>query len=127
MNALTYAFTDLAETARCYAACMAMAQVYRRVLPVNLIEVRYETLVADFEGELARVAAFLEIEPTPAMIDVATTARRRVVRTPSARQVRAGLNREGLERWRAFPRELAPVMDTLAPWIVALGYAGAAG
>ncbi len=32
LNAMTYAFTDLAETAACYDACMAMAEVYRRVL-----------------------------------------------------------------------------------------------
>ena len=36
MNALTYAFTDLTEAARCYAACMDLADVYRRVLPISL-------------------------------------------------------------------------------------------
>jgi len=124
MNALTYAFTDLAETGRCYAACMAMAEVYRRVLPLALTEVRYEALVADFEGELARIAGFIGLDLDPAMLDVAATAARRVVRTPSAAQVRAGLNQQGVGRWRAYAAELVPAMPALAPWIERFGYGG---
>jgi len=44
------------------------------------------------------------------------------VRTPSAAHVREGVNRRGLERWRAYAAELAPVADTLAPWVRAFGY-----
>jgi tetratricopeptide (TPR) repeat protein len=124
MNALTYAFTDLTETARCYAAAMDLAAVYRQVLPIAPAEVRYERLVDDFEGELARIAGFLGLELTAGMIDVAATANRRTVRTPSAPQVRAGLNRRGLGRWRAYASELAPVMPILEPWIERLGYGG---
>jgi Sulfotransferase family len=126
MNALTYAFTDLAETARCYAASMALADIYRRVLPVELHEVRYERLVDDFEGELARIVGQLGLDPAPGMTDVAATASRRVVRTPSAPQVRAGLNRQGLGRWRAYADQLAPVLPILRPWIDRFGY-GAVG
>ncbi|MDR3511365.1 MAG: sulfotransferase [Caulobacteraceae bacterium] len=124
LNAMTYAFTDLAETAACYGAGMAMAEAYRRVLPLDLREVRHEALVEDFDAELAAVAGFLGIEVVPAMADVAATARRRSVRTPSARQVREGLNRRGLGRWRAYAAELAPVMAELAPWVERFGYAG---
>jgi tetratricopeptide (TPR) repeat protein len=127
MNALTYAFTDLAEAARCYAATMRLADVYRRVLPTELIEVRYERLVDDFEGELARIAAHLGLPPTAEMLDVAATARRRVVRTPSAPQVRAGLNRQGLGRWRAYAAQLAPILPILAPWVERFGYEPATG
>jgi tetratricopeptide (TPR) repeat protein len=126
MNALTYAFTDLAETARCYAASMALAEVYRRVLPVELHEVRYERLVDDFQGELERVVAHLDLDLAPTMMDVAATASRRIVRTPSAPQVRAGLNRQGLGRWRAYADQLEPVLSILQPWIDRFGY-GAAG
>lgn len=122
MNAMTYAFTTLANTAACYDACMAMAQAYRRVLPLNLVEVRHEALVEDFEGELAAIAGFLGIEADAAMARVADTANRRRVRTPSARQVRAGLNRRGMGRWRAYADQLAPVMGTLAPWVERFGY-----
>ena len=127
MNALTYAFTDLGEAARCYAACMSMAEAYRRVLPLPLREVRYERLVNDFAGELAAVTICLGLEMTAGMTDVAATAKRRVVRTPSAPQVRAGLNRQGLGRWRAYAAELAPILPVLAPWVERLGYEPARG
>ena len=123
LNAMTYAFTDLGETARCYDACMRMADVYRRVLPLDLHEVRHETLVEDFDAELARIAGFLGIEVTSSMADIAATARSRVVRTPSAVQVRAGLNTKGLARWRAYAGELGPVLPMLAPWVERWGYA----
>ncbi len=126
MNALTYAFTDLTEAARCYAACMDLADVYRRVLPISLCEVRYERLVDDFEAELARIAAHLGLALSPGMADVAATASHRIVRTPSAAQVRAGLNRQGLGRWRAYADELGPALPILQPWIDRLGY-GAPG
>ena len=105
---------------------MDLAAAYREVLPIAPHEVRYEHLIDDFEGELGRIAGFLGLELTPAMLDVAATASRRVVRTPSAPQVRAGLNRQGLGRWRAYAAELAPVTPILDPWIERLGY-GAAG
>ncbi len=122
LNAMTYAFTDLAETARCYAASMRLAEIYRRVLPIELHEVRYERLVDAFEGELERAAARLGLALAPGMTDVAATASRRVVRTPSAPQVRAGLNRQGLGRWRAYADQLEPVLPTLQPWIEQFGY-----
>ena len=56
------------------------------------------------------------------MADVAATSAGRTVRTPSASQVRVGLNRRGLARWRAYAAELAPVLGTLAPWIDRFGY-----
>ena len=123
LNAMTYAFTDLQDAAACYAACMTLAQIYRAVLPPAWLEVRHETLIGDFEPGLAAICAFLGLEPEPAMADVAGTARGRSVRTPSATQVRAGLNQKGLGRWRAYERELAPALPVLDPWVGRFGYA----
>jgi len=122
LNAMTYAFTDLGEAAACYAACMAMAEVYRRVLPLDLREVRHEALVENFDAGLAGVADFLGIEVTPQMADIAATSARRTVRTPSAVQVREGLNTRGLARWRAYESELAPVLPVLERWVARWGY-----
>jgi hypothetical protein len=36
--------------------------------------------------------------------------------------VRAGLNRGGLGRWRAYADELAPVLSVLKPWVERFGY-----
>lgn len=126
MNVMTYAFTSLAGAAGCYDACMAMAEVYRRVLPLTMTEVRHEAFVADPAGELARVAAFIGLDADPAqrarMLDVATTAARRPAQTPSAPQLQAGINARGLGRWRAVAAEMAPVLPVLAPWAARFGY-----
>jgi tetratricopeptide (TPR) repeat protein len=122
INAMTYAFTDLADTAACYDACMEMVTVYRRVLPLNLMEVRHEALVADFDGVLARVCNFVGVDVTPEMADVATTTRRRVVRTPSAPQLREGLNTKGVGRWRKYEAELQPVLPILDRWVTRFGH-----
>lgn len=122
LNAMTYAFTDLQEAAACYAAGMGLAEVYRAVLPLNWLQVRHEALIGDFGPGLAAICDFLGLEPEPGMTDVAATARARSVRTPSAVQVRAGLNSKGIGRWRAYEDLLGPVLPVLAPWIRKFGY-----
>ncbi|MDB5416911.1 MAG: sulfotransferase family protein [Phenylobacterium sp.] len=122
MNAMTYAFTDLATAADCYDACFRLAEVYRELLPLDLIEVRHEALVDDLAGGLAAICAFLDLPFDPAMTDVGATARARAVRTPSAPQVRAGLNRQGLGRWRGYAQALSPVLPRLQPWAQRFGY-----
>jgi hypothetical protein len=125
LNAMTYAFTDLAQTTACYSACMALARTYRAVLPLDVLDVRHEALIADFDGGLAEICRFLDLSPEPAMADVAGTAGRRAVRTPSAPQVRAGLNSKGVGRWRGYADQLAPVLPVLEPWVRRFGYGAA--
>jgi hypothetical protein len=123
MNATTYAFTDLAETAACYDSCMRLAEAARARLPLAWADVRHEALVDNFDAELAGILDFLGLERCPAMTDFAQAAGARTIRTPSAPQVRAGLNRRGLGRWRNYRSELAPVLPILAPWVERFGYA----
>ena len=125
MNALTYAFTDLEETVAAYAATMRLAETYRRILPLDLREVRHEALVEDFEAELATIARFLGLDFDQAMLDVAATAARRPVRTPSAPQVREGLTTSRLGRWRGYAEPLERVLPRLEPWVRRFGYAPA--
>jgi tetratricopeptide (TPR) repeat protein len=126
MNAMTYAFTDLGEAAACYDACMDLVGKCREKLVLDVLDVGHEALIGDFGRGLSAICGFLGLEMTPAMLDVAATARARVVRTPSAAQVRAGLNTRGVGRWRAYADQLAPVLPVLAPWVQRFGY-GAEG
>ena len=123
MNAMTYAFTDLAETAACYDSCMRLAEAARARLKLAWADVRHEALVEAFDAELLRILDFLGLEPCPGMTDFAQGAGTRTIRTPSAPQVRAGLNRRGLGRWRDYSDALAPVLSIVAPWVERFGYA----
>ena len=122
LNAMTYAFTDLAQTAACYDACMRMATIYRRMLPLAVHEVGHEAFVQDNVAQLAAIGDFVGIQITDEMSDIGAIASRRTIRTPSARQVRAGLNASGLARWRAYAAQLAPVMAVLRPWVLRFEY-----
>ena len=123
MNAMTYAFTDLAETAACYDSCMRLAEAARARLTLAWADVRHEALVEAFDAELLRILDFLGLEPCRSMTDFAQGAGARTIRTPSAPQVRAGLNRRGLGRWRDYSDALAPVLPIVAPWVERFGYA----
>jgi tetratricopeptide (TPR) repeat protein len=122
MNAMTYEFTALETAARCYDAVMRSAFACRARLPVSLLEVRHEALATDFEPRLREICAFLDLDWRPSMLEVAATARARRVRTPSAAQVREGVNTTGVGGWRAYRDQLAPVLPLLDAWAARLGY-----
>jgi tetratricopeptide (TPR) repeat protein len=122
MNPGMYQFVTLDGAARFYDAVMALADRYRRLVPDRTHPVRYEALVADFEGEVRAICAFLDLDWTDALKDFARTARARAIRTPSAPQVRKGLYGSAAGHWRRYAAHLAPVRAILDPWVATLGY-----
>lgn len=125
-NAVMHAFSRLEGAARMYDRTMALAEACRAKMPLDLREVRYERLVADFETEARETCAFLGLSWHPGMTEFAVLAQRRTINTPSAAQVREGLYRHGEGQWRAYREQLGPVLPTLAPWVARFGYAPSA-
>ena len=122
MNAAMYQLLTLDGAAAYYDAVMRLVDQYTEKLPLDLHYVRYENLVADLRGEAESVCRFIGVPWDDSMLDFAETARSREIRTPSARQVRRGLYREGVDQWRAYAAQLAPVLPLLAPWVEKFGY-----
>ena len=122
MNASTFEFTSLESTARLYDAVMQLVVTCRERLPLNLRVVRHETLVSDFDSEVPDILDFLGLRWVDEVAGFAQSARRRSIRTPSANQVREGLNGEGVGQWRCYAQELAPVLPILEPWVRHWGY-----
>lgn len=122
VNAAMYEFVSLDGAARFYDAVMAFSALCRERLALDLTEARYEALVGDFDGEVGRLCAFVGLDWDPAMRDFAEAARKRVIRTPSAAQVRRGLYSTGREQWRRYAEEMATVAPVLAPWVTRFGY-----
>jgi Sulfotransferase family len=122
MNAAMYQLLTLDGAAAYYDAVMRLVDQYTAKLPLDLQYVRYENLVANLRGEVEGVCRFIGVPWDDSMLDFAETARSREIRTPSARQVRRGLYREGVDQWRAYAAHLASVMPLLAPWIEKFGY-----
>jgi hypothetical protein len=122
MNAGMYEFTSLETTAAYYGAVMRLTEIYRDKLAPDLIEVRHESLVADFDGEAARICDFLGLEFRDEMRAFAVRARGQNIDTPSGAQVARGLNPEGLDQWRRYAPQMQPVLAWLAPFVTQFGY-----
>jgi Flp pilus assembly protein TadD len=122
MNAGMYQLLTLEGAAAYYDAIMRLSETYRGLLPLPQHEVRYESLVDDFEGTARAACVFLGLEWDPAVLDFAAKARTRGISTPSAAQVARGLNREGQGAWRRYRAQLAPVLPMLERWVERFGY-----
>jgi DNA-binding IclR family transcriptional regulator len=86
-----------------------------------MLEVRYEAVVADLEGETRRILAHCGLEWDARCLDFHRT--QRPVRTASATQVRQPLYNSAVGRWRAYEPFLGPLLAELAPLIASDGLA----
>jgi tetratricopeptide (TPR) repeat protein len=103
---------DLGELGRYYRAYDALMAHWRSVLPPDfLIEVQYETLVADLEREARRMIAFCGLDWDPRCLAFHTT--RRAVATASLHQVRQPVYKNAIGRADAFAPYLAPLRQAL--------------
>ena len=88
-----------------------LASHWQRILPLKTIEILYERLVADLEGESRRLIEFLGLDWEPACLDFHRTER--FVVTASSWQVRQPLYRHSVARWRHYRRHLDPLLAVL--------------
>lgn len=105
----SYEQTELGRFHRDYQALMAHV---RTVLPAErFIEVDYEAVVDDLEGQARRLVDFIDLPWDAACLDFHTTER--VVRTASVAQVREPIYRTSKGRWHAHAAHLAPLLAAL--------------
>ena len=84
-----------------------------KVAPGLVHRVSYERLIEEPEAELRAIFAYLGVEWDEAALNFHQLDR--VVRTPSAEQVRRPLNREGVDAWKPYEQWLGPLRDVLGP------------
>lgn len=121
VNAAMFEFLTLPGAADFYDAAMSLAAVSRARLPLNVREVRHETVIDNFDQEVGAILDFIGADWDPAVRDFAD----RVVghmRTPSYSQLARGLNADGVGQWRRYGRLMAPIFEVLAPWVARFGY-----
>ncbi|MFL9946951.1 sulfotransferase [Paraburkholderia agricolaris] len=105
----TYNQSELGVFYRHYERLMAH---WREVLPSErFIEVDYETVVDNLEGEARRLVDFLGLPWDAACLSFHDN--RRVVRTASVNQVRQPIYKTSKGRWQAYAGYLAPLLEAL--------------
>jgi len=103
---------DLIELGRYYRAYSALMDHWRSALPADrLLELRYEDVLEDLEGEARRLIAFLGLEWEAGCLRFHEN--RRPVRTASMNQVRQPLHQRSQGRWRDYEAHLAPLIEAL--------------
>jgi hypothetical protein len=116
-----YEFLSRGGAADFYDAVMTLAAAARDVLPLNLLEVRHESVIADFDGVMGGVLDFIGLDWDPRVRGFAERLGGRM-KTPSHAQLRRGLSRDGVGQWRRYARHMAPVLPILEPWAARFGY-----
>ena len=102
---------DLADLGFYIAEHERLMAHWRAVLPIPMLEIDLAHWVEDFTGTLARVLEFVGLPRDPACERFHESRRR--VRTASAVQVREPINARGLGRFRAYEKQLAPLIAEL--------------
>ena len=103
---------DLGELGRYYLGYEALMGHWRKALPEGvMLEVRYEDVVADLEGQARLMLEHLGLEWDPACLDFHRAGRQ--VRTASTLQVRQPIYASSVGRWRAYETQLAPLIEAL--------------
>jgi tetratricopeptide (TPR) repeat protein len=102
---------DLREMATHYALYSRLMAHWRDVVPDGFLEVEYARLVADPESTLAEIFRFCRLHPAAGCSDL--TRNHGTVATMSCIQARDPLDARGIDEWRRYEVQLAPMKEAL--------------
>ncbi|MBS0464708.1 MAG: sulfotransferase [Proteobacteria bacterium] len=117
-------FCTLQGAVDLYCRTMDLWELVRTQLPLSVHSIRYEDVVADFDGQVRALCDFLHVPWHDDLHGFAERAQRRGrIDTPSYAQVSRPLYRDALQRWRRYEAHLTPWLASLQPYIERFGYA----
>ncbi len=103
---------DLAELGRYYRCYDALMTHWRSVVPPGaILDVSYEDVVDDLEGQARRLIDYCGLPWDDRCLSFHTSSR--PVKTASAVQVRQPLFRSSVQRWRKYEAGLGPLLREL--------------
>jgi tetratricopeptide (TPR) repeat protein len=102
---------DLVEIGEYFLEYRRMMRHWAQLLPGRVLELRYEDMVADQEGQTRRLLEHCGLPWEDACLRFYETER--AVRTASSEQVRQPIYSSSVNHWRHFREELAPLIEVL--------------
>jgi tetratricopeptide (TPR) repeat protein len=103
---------DQRELGEFHLMYQELTAYWGRVLPAShFIDVDYEAMVDDLEGQARRMLDFLGLPWDPACLNFHQT--QRTVRTASVNQVRQPVYKSSAGRWKKHAKQLVPLLNAL--------------
>ena len=102
---------DLALLGQYYRGYREMMEFWKQRFPTKILDVHYEDMVQDVEGESRRIINFVELDWEDACLEFYKSER--VVQTASLWQVRQPIYSSSVSRWRHYARHLGPLVESL--------------
>ena len=114
---------DLPTLASNYRAAFDFWYAQLPLLDAATSEVRYETLVAELDHEVRRLAEFLQLPSDAAMLAPCEHARSKgYISTPSYSQVVQPINCKSVGRWKRYEKHFKDALPILMPYVQRWGY-----
>jgi hypothetical protein len=102
---------DLVSLGQYYNRYWGLMQRWKAMFPGRILDVRYEDTVADVETQGRRMLDFLGLPFEQQVLDFHKS--KRLVKTPSASQVRQPIYSDALQAWRKYEKHLGPLVGAI--------------
>jgi tetratricopeptide (TPR) repeat protein len=109
---------DLIELGEYYLQYQRLMDHWHEVLPGKVLDVRYEDVVADLDGQVRRILEYCQLPWDDACLGFHKTSRS--VKSASSEQVRRPIYSGSVNAWRHYEAHLAPLIETLEPLLMRL-------
>ncbi|MCH8073181.1 MAG: sulfotransferase [Proteobacteria bacterium] len=109
---------DLVEIGEYYLQYQRIMDHWHDVLPGKVLDVQYEEVVADLEGQVKRILDYCELEWEESCLRFHETDRS--VKTASSEQVRRPIYTSSVNTWRHYEPHLGALIETLEPLLAKL-------
>jgi Sulfotransferase family len=103
--------TRLEDIGLFYRDYERLAAHWRTVLPMQVLEIRYEDLIVNQEAKSRELVAFCGLDWDERCLAFHET--RRIVQTSSVGQVRQPIYGSSVARWKKYRRHLGPLFEGL--------------
>lgn len=114
---------NLKTAAELYVLCMDIFEASVENLDLNVHLYRYESIIADFDNEVSKLLAFLELDWEDGVRDYRKTAMaREKINTPSYKQVVQPIYSESAYRWERYKDFISEIFPQIEPYVEKLGY-----
>lgn len=113
---------NLISSAKYYSKVMQLYLLFRKFMPSNIHEIRYEDIVCDFKGECIKLLGFLELEWECGLERYYESAKGRYINTPSYGQVTKPIYHDAIGRWKNYEGHLEEIKPVLQPFVKEFGY-----